>query len=69
VGEKAAAEILRCRPYKDFEDFYDKVSRRIINKNVVKILIENGAFRCIDPDVNYNKLTLGKKKTIAKKKE
>lgn len=45
VGEKASAEIAKLAPFKDFEDFVEKTNNvSVINKSVVEVLMENGAF-------------------------
>ncbi len=44
VGEKAVEEIIKNRPYKNFEDFYRKVERRKVNIRVIEKLIVCGCF-------------------------
>lgn len=45
VGMKAAAEIEEIAPFKDFEEFVEKtMDKSNINKKVVEILMNNGAF-------------------------
>jgi len=45
VGDKAASSIVENAPYSSFEDFFDKVDKRVCNKRVVENLIIAGAFR------------------------
>jgi len=45
VGMKAASEIEKLAPFKDFEDFVEKtLDESIINKKVVEVLMYNGGF-------------------------
>ncbi len=48
VGESAVREIMRGQPYKDFEDFVNRVDSRSVNIAVVKNLarVKYGAFSC-----------------------
>ena len=45
IGEKAAYEIEKCQPFKSFEDFYERINKRVINVRVVKVLITANSFR------------------------
>jgi len=45
VGTKAAINIYKNQPYKDEEDFLNKVTKRIVNKRVVEALKDANAFR------------------------
>jgi len=45
VGRKAALEIAKLAPFKDFEDFVEKTDGiSVVNKSAVEALMENGAF-------------------------
>jgi len=44
VGLKAAQEIVKCQPFKNFEDFFKKVNKRQCNYKVVTNLIYAGCF-------------------------
>lgn len=44
IGAKATQEIISKQPYTSLADFYERVDRRIINKNVFTALIYAGAF-------------------------
>jgi len=44
VGDKAAADIVEHQPYTGLVDFCSKVTRRIVNRGVIKALIQSGAF-------------------------
>jgi DNA polymerase III alpha subunit len=48
IGEKAAIEIVKAQPYDSFEDFFNRVNKRVVNVRVVRILITAGAFRKFD---------------------
>lgn len=41
---KAAQNIVENSPYESFEDFYNRVNKRVVNKGVVVKLIASGAF-------------------------
>lgn len=47
IGEKAAIEIVKAQPYDDFEDFFNRVNKRVVNIRVIRVLITSGAFRNI----------------------
>jgi DNA polymerase III alpha subunit len=44
IGEKAAIEIVKEQPYEDFEDFFNRVNKRVVNIRVIRVLITAGAF-------------------------
>ncbi len=44
LGQTAGQEILSHQPYENFEDFYNKINRRIVNKKIVNVLILSGCF-------------------------
>lgn len=44
VGDKAAAEIVEKQPFTDFEDFFKRVNKRIVNKRVIEALVAVKAF-------------------------
>jgi len=45
IGEKAAIEIVKEQPYKSFEDFFNRVNKRVVNIRVLRILITANVFR------------------------
>jgi DNA polymerase III alpha subunit len=45
IGVKAAAEITSKQPFISFEDFMDRINRRVINIKVLKALITSNVFR------------------------
>lgn len=45
VGEKAAIEIEKHKPYSSFEDFIEKVTLRVVNKRVIRALIYTEALK------------------------
>lgn len=45
VGDKAANEIKAVQPFSSFEEFYEKVNKRIVNKRVVQKLIFSDVFK------------------------
>lgn len=53
----SAQEIAAHAPYDDFDDFFEKVNKRKVNKRVVESLIDSGALDC-----------LSEKKTILSKR-
>lgn len=44
IGHKAATELERCQPYKDFDDFYKRVNKSKVKYNNIQALIFSGAF-------------------------
>ncbi len=51
VGRSAVEEILRARadgPFKNLEDFFDRVNARIVNRKAIESLIKTGAFDRFD---------------------
>lgn len=44
LGPKASEEIVKCRPYSSFKDFFDRVNKTRVNKAVVEKLIFSGSF-------------------------
>lgn len=50
VGAAALPEILNNRPYNSVEDFFEKVSKKAVNKRVVVALAKAGAFDCFNPN-------------------
>lgn len=50
VGDKASRAIQDSAPYKDFEDFFNRVNKRQVNKRVVINLIFAGAFDSFEKD-------------------
>jgi DNA-directed DNA polymerase III PolC len=55
VGEKAAIEIEKKQPFTSFADFLSKVTRRIVNKRVVKALVYSEALKFSDTIELYRK--------------
>jgi DNA polymerase-3 subunit alpha len=45
IGEKAAIEIVKEQPYKSFEDFFNRVNKRVVNIRVLRTLITANVFR------------------------
>jgi DNA polymerase III subunit alpha len=45
IGHKAANEIVKSQPYKNFDDFFNRVNKRVVNIRVVKALITANVFR------------------------
>ena len=45
IGGKAGQDISNNQPFKSFDEFLNKVNRRIVNKRVIEVLIREGAFR------------------------
>uniref|UniRef100_A0A6M3J1A8 Putative polymerase III alpha subunit protein n=1 Tax=viral metagenome TaxID=1070528 RepID=A0A6M3J1A8_9ZZZZ len=45
VGIKAANEIISKQPFSSFEDFYNKVNKRVVNVRVINTLITANTFR------------------------
>ena len=52
IGDTAAAEIERMRPFKDLPDFFDRVNKTKVNKKVVQQLIFAGAFDTLHDNVD-----------------
>jgi len=50
VGEKAAEEILKKRPFDSFSDFLKRIDRRSCNKTVINALLQVGAFGDMAPN-------------------
>lgn len=44
LGPKASEEIVVCRPFSSFEDFFTRVNKTRVNKSVVERLIFSGCF-------------------------
>lgn len=44
VGDKAVDSIIECQPYVSFEDFYNRVDKRKVNKKCIVALILSGTF-------------------------
>lgn len=44
VGEAGVKSIVKGQPYHSFEDFYNRVEKRVVKKNVIDSLILAGAF-------------------------
>lgn len=44
LGEKAIEEIIRCQPYKSFEDFIFRTSSNKVKKDTIQALAQAGAF-------------------------
>jgi DNA-directed DNA polymerase III PolC len=57
VGEKAAINIEQNQPYKSFKDFLERVTRRVVNKRVIKALIYSEALRFDDTAEVFEKET------------
>ena len=55
VGQKACDDIVEKRPFIDFDDFYERVNKSVVNVRVMKNLIVSGAFQHID-DRKYSEL-------------
>jgi DNA polymerase III alpha subunit len=45
IGEKAGIEIVKEQPYENFEDFFNRVNKRVVNIRVIRVLITANAFR------------------------
>ena len=56
VGPNAVKSIIKCQPYLNFKDFYDRIDRRIVKKNVVLNLIVSNVFRNIEPNKPFSEL-------------
>lgn len=56
VGPNAITEIVLKQPYSNFEDFYTRVNKRSVKKNVIDNLILTGVFRDIEPDKTEGQL-------------
>ncbi len=55
IGERVAAEIVRCQPYSSKEDMHERITKRIVNKRIMVKLDDEDVFECIlddDPDVD-----------------
>lgn len=50
VGTSAYANILQNKPYKSFDDFLSKVTKKIVKKNIVINLIKSGCFDIFEPN-------------------
>lgn len=50
VGEKVSESIHKAGPFESFEDFFNKVNKRIVHKNVMKSLIFSGFFQAFEND-------------------
>jgi len=48
IGLKASTDIVKMAPYDSFDDFLDKVNRRVVNKGVIESLNKAGAFKCFN---------------------
>lgn len=60
VGEKASDAIVETQPYTSFVDFYERVNKRAVRKNVLINLILAGCFdKITDPRVNKEMLIQG----------
>ena len=45
IGEKAGIEIIKEQPYENFEDFFKRVNKRVVNIRVIRTLIAANTFR------------------------
>ena len=45
IGSKAAAEIISKQPFDSFEDFFNRVNKRVVNVKVVRTLIIANVFK------------------------
>ncbi len=50
VGEKAIPEIMKHKPYRSFDDFYNKTNHSLIKKDVLNNLILSGCFDSFETD-------------------
>jgi intein/homing endonuclease len=56
VGDKAVDSIIAAQPFVSFEDFYKRIDKRKVNKNVISNLIFSGCFDQYKlPEVSENK--------------
>jgi DNA polymerase-3 subunit alpha len=52
LGDKAIIEIIDKKPFNSFEDFFNKVDKRVVNKTSFEALIKAGAFDEFNPNRN-----------------
>jgi DNA-directed DNA polymerase III PolC len=56
VGDAAVVSIIACQPFNSFEEFFKKIDKRKVNKNVFMNLIFSGCFDQFKiPEVSENK--------------
>lgn len=55
VGMKAAINIVENQPYTSFKNFLEKVTRRIVNKRVIRALVYSEAIKFDDTAILYEK--------------
>lgn len=56
LGDRSVENIISNQPYSSFEDFWNKIDRRCVKKDVVINLIFADAFKSIEPDKSTNQL-------------
>jgi len=71
VADRAIQEIVSKRPFDSFKDFWTRVEKRIIKKNVIENLILANTFRDIEPDKSIRDLIMHfyflRKENVSKK--
>ncbi len=71
MGERSVSEVASKQPFASFKDFYDRINKRIVRKDVIEALIFADCFKEVeldDPMQLINKLyTLAKAKTLPDK--
>lgn len=60
IGVKSAIEVEKCRPYKSYRDFEDRICKRVVNKAKRKALMDNDCFVFNEDEVVKRIITYGK---------
>jgi len=58
VADKAIEEIISKRPFNSFKDFWTRIEKRTVKKNVIENLILSNTFRNIEPEKSIRDLIM-----------
>lgn len=69
VGDKAVQSIVSCQPFASFEDFFQRVDKRRVNKTSIINLIMSGTFDSLKDSICQDKITKMEEQTSSIKEK
>ena len=58
MGERSVNEIVSKQPFVDFDDFYKRINKRLVRKDIIEAGIFAGIFKNIEPNLTTKQLLL-----------